>query len=216
MINDNYPDITSPLIDQYCRQLCTPPSTHLEELDLLSQATHDPKMISGAYLGRLLSILSKMIRPQTILELGTYTGYGTLCLSEGLQQGGVIHTIEKNIELQGFAEKVFDKAGIQDNVVQHIGDAADLISSIPSTFDLVFIDAAKRQYVKYLDLVLPKMISGGIIIADNVLWKGKIVTDHNDKLGQGLDAFNKYVMENDQVENIILPIDDGINLIRKI
>ena len=216
MIEKKYPDITSPQIDNYCRQLCSAPSVHLQELDAMSQDTYDPKMISGAYLGRLLSMVSKIVRPNIILELGTYTGYGTLCLSEGLQNGGTIHTVEKNKELQGFAKEVFDKAGISDKVVQHIGDAADLITDIDSTFDLVFIDAAKRQYIKYFDLVLPKMESGGIIMADNVLWKGKIVSVDNDKLGQGLDAFNKYVKENEQVENIILPIDDGLHLIRKL
>ena len=216
MIERKYPDITSPLIDDYCRKLCTAPSAHLQELDMMSQETHDPKMISGAYLGRLLSMVSKIVRPKVILELGTYTGYGTLCLSEGLQEGGIIYTIEKNKELQGFAEDVFAKAGIGDTVRQHIGDAAEIITHIESTFDLVFIDAAKRQYIKYLDFVLPKMKSGGIIMADNVLWKGKVVSHNNDKLGQGLDAFNKYVMENQQVENIILPIDDGLHLIRKL
>jgi caffeoyl-CoA O-methyltransferase len=161
-------------------------------------------------------MLSKMIRPHNILELGTYTGYGTLCLSEGLQVGGTIHTIEKNRSLKGFAQDVYHKAGISDNVIQHIGDAAEIITSIDSTFDLVFIDAAKRQYIKYIDLVLPKMTSGGIILADNVLWKGKVVSDDNDKLGEGLDAFNRYVMDHPDIENIILPLDDGLNLIRKL
>jgi len=216
MEEKSYPNITSPEIEDYCRTLSSAPSTYLQELYDRSQNTRDPKMISGAYLGRLLSMLSKIIMPCKILEIGTYTGYGTLCLSEGIQDGGSIHTIEKNDEMRGYADDIFKKAGISNKVKQHIGDAAEIIENIDEIFDLVFIDAAKRHYIKYFDLVLPKMKSGGIIIADNVLWKGKVASDDNDKLGQGLDAFNRYVKESSQVENVILPIDDGIHLIRKI
>ncbi len=211
-----FPNITSPEINDYCKALSSMPNPILQELDMMSQTTDKPQMISGAYLGRLLSMLSKMLRPLTILELGTFTGYGTLCLAEGLQDNGLIYTIEKNSELEGYANEVFGKAGIDDQVVQHIGDAAEIIPTIEETFDLVFIDAAKRQYIKYFDLVLPKMKSGGIIIADNVLWKGKVASDDNDKLGQGLDAFNRYVNAHAEVENVLLPIDDGLHLIRKI
>ena len=216
MTEKTFPDITSPLIEDYCKQLTSEPNAHLQEIDAMSQSTHDPKMISGAYLGRFLSMVSKMVMPKVVLEIGTFTGYGTLCLLEGIQEGGVIHTIEKNNQLKGFAQDVFVNAGVQDKIVQHIGDAAEIISDMDLSFDLVFIDAAKRQYIKYLNLVLPKMKSGGIIMADNVLWKGKVVSEENDKLGQGLDEFNKYVKDNQQVENIILPIDDGLHLIRKL
>jgi caffeoyl-CoA O-methyltransferase len=216
MPEKSFPNITSPEIDAYCKALTSPQSTYIQELDIKSQGTDKPQMISGAYLGKLLSIMSKMLSPHTILELGTFTGYGTLCLSEGLQEKGVIHTIEKNPKLKGFADELFDKAGIRCQIIQHIGDAAEIIPEIDATFDLVFIDAAKRQYIKYFDLVLPKMKSGGIIIADNVLWKGKVASDDNDKLGEGLDAFNKYVMAHSEVENVLIPIDDGLHLIRKI
>ena len=211
-----FPNITSLEIEEYCKAWSSLPSDYLQELDKLSQETHDPKMISGAHLGKLLSILSKMIRPMRILELGTFTGYGTLCLAEGLHDNGKIHTIEKKPEMRGFADSIFIKAGIDHQVIQHIGDAAEIISDIDEVFDLVFIDAAKRQYIKYFDLVIPKMKSGGIIIADNILWKGKIVSDNNDKLGQGLDAFNRYVHDHKLVESVIIPIDDGLNLIRKL
>lgn len=216
MIEEKFPDITSPEIYDYCKTLTSDTCKDLQELEQRSMTTSDPKMISGSYLGQFLSIVTKIINPKTILEIGTYTGYGTLALSKGLQKGGIIHTIEKNPKMKGFADDIFIKEGISDNVVQHIGDAAHLISEIDATFDLVFMDAAKRQYIKYFDLVIDKMHSGGIILSDNVLWKGKVASANNDKLGEGLDAFNRYIYENVYVENIILPIDDGVHVIRKL
>lgn len=216
MIEEKFPDITSPEIYDYCKTLTSDTRQDLQELEQRSMTTSDPKMISGSYLGQFLSIISKVINPKVILEIGTYTGYGTLALSRGLQKGGIIHTLEKNPKMKGFADDIFAKAGIKENVIQHIGDAAHVISEIDANFDLVFIDAAKRQYIKYFDLVIDKMSSGGIILADNVLWKGKVISSNIDKLGQGLDAFNRYIHKNENVENIILPIDDGVHVIRKL
>jgi len=215
MREKNWPDITSIEIEKYCKAHTSVPSEHLEKLDALSQTSSDPKMISGAYLGKYLSIISKMIHPEYILEIGTYTGYGALCLSEGLRNGGLLHTIEKNIVLKDYAKSIYEKAAVTDRIVCHFGDAKEIIPQIDCRFDLVYIDAAKRQYISYFELVYPKMESGGIIIADNVLWKGKVASEHDDKLGKGLHEFNTYIKQHQGVENIILPIDDGVNLIRK-
>ena len=210
-----YPHITSPEIRAYCETYSDEEYELLKKLNERSQDTRDPKMISGQFLGRFLSLVSKMLSPKYILELGTFTGYGAMCLAEGLQTDGQLITIEKNLTYKAYADDLFLEAGIQSKITQIIGDAAEVISSLDFVFDLVFIDAAKRQYINYLELVIPKLKSGGIILADNVLWKGKVATSDNDKLGQGLHQFNEYVKNDDRLENIILPIDDGVNMIRK-
>ena len=172
-------------------------------------------MLSGSFLGRLLSMVSKMVSPKTILEIGTFTGYGTLCLAEGLQPGGTLITLEKNENLKEFYNEQLSSIGSDKTIIQKLGDAAEIIPTLNYTFDLVFMDAAKRQYRNYYDLLFDKLRPGGIIMADNVLWKGKVVTDDVDKLGKGLMLFNEYIVNDDRVDNILLPIDDGVNLIRK-
>lgn len=186
----------------------------------LNKRTHlnvlQPRMISGHFQGRFLSLLSKMVQPRTILEIGTYTGYATLCLAEGLHPEGVLHTIDIKEELTDLQCEFFDRSGYGNQIVQHLGKAADIIPSLDTTFDLVFIDADKQNYAHYFDLVIEKMNRGGIILSDNVLWSGKVVEEvkHNDKHTQALMAYNQKIKDDPRVETVLLPIRDGITLSR--
>ena len=189
-------------------------------LQELNKRTHlnvlQPRMISGHFQGRFLSLLSKMVQPRTILEIGTYTGYATLCLAEGLQPDGVLHTIDIKEELTDLQREFFDRSGYGSQIVQHLGKAADIIPSLNTTFDLVFIDADKQNYAHYFDLVIEKMNRGGIILSDNVLWSGKVVEEvkPNDKHTQALMAYNQKIKDDPRVETVLLPIRDGITLSR--
>lgn len=189
-------------------------------LQELNKRTHlnvlQPRMISGHFQGRFLSLLSKMVQPRTILEIGTYTGYATLCLAEGLQPDGVLHTIDIKEELTDLQREFFDRSGYGSQIVQHLGKAADIIPSLNTTFDLVFIDADKQNYAHYFDLVIEKMNRGGIILSDNVLWSGKVVEEvkPNDKHTQALMAYNRKIKDDPRVETVLLPIRDGITLSR--
>jgi len=186
----------------------------------LNKRTHlnvlQPRMISGHFQGRFLSLLSKMVQPRTILEIGTYTGYATLCLAEGLHPEGVLHTIDIKEELTDLQREFFDRSGYGNQIVQHLGKAADIIPALNTTFDLVFIDADKQNYAHYFDLVIEKMNRGGIILSDNVLWSGKVVEEikHNDKHTQALMAYNQKIKDDPRVETVLLPIRDGITLSR--
>ena len=189
-------------------------------LQELNKRTHlnvlQPRMISGHFQGRFLSLLSKMVQPRTILEIGTYTGYATLCLAEGLHPEGVLHTIDIKEELTDLQREFFDRSGYGSQIVQHLGKAADIIPALDTTFDLVFIDADKQNYAHYFDLVIEKMNRGGIILSDNVLWSGKVVEEvkHNDKHTQALMAYNQKIKDDPRVETVLLPICDGITLSR--
>ena len=189
-------------------------------LQELNKRTHlnvlQPRMISGHFQGRFLSLLSKLVQPRTILEIGTYTGYATLCLAEGLHPEGVLHTIDIKEELTDLQREFFDRSGYGSQIVQHLGKAADIIPSLNTTFDLVFIDADKQNYAHYFDLVIEKMNRGGIILSDNVLWSGKVVEEvkHNDKHTQALMAYNQKIKDDPRVETVLLPIRDGITLSR--
>ena len=189
-------------------------------LQQLNKRTHlnvlQPRMISGHLQGRFLSLLSKMVQPRTILEIGTYTGYATLCLAEGLHPEGVLHTIDIKEELTDLQREFFDRSGYGSQIVQHLGKAADIIPSLDTTFDLVFIDADKQNYAHYFDLVIEKMNRGGLILSDNVLWSGKVVEEvkHNDKHTQALMAYNQKIKDDPRVETVLLPIRDGITLSR--
>ena len=191
-------------------------------LQELNKRTHlnvlQPRMISGHFQGRFLSLLSKMVQPRTILVIGTYTGYATLCLAEGLQPDGVLHTIDIKEELTDLQREFFDRSGYGSQIVQHLGKAADIIPSLNTTFDLVFIDADKQNYAHYFDLVIEKMNRGGIILSDNVLWSGKVVEEvkPNDKHTQALMAYNRKIKDDPRVETVLLPIRDGITLSRVI
>ena len=189
-------------------------------LQELNKRTHlnvlQPRMISGHFQGRFLSLLSKMVQPRTILEIGTYTGYATLCLAEGLHPEGVLHTIDIKEELTDLQREFFDRSGYGSQIVQHLGKAADIIPALDTTFDLVFIDADKQNYAHYFDLVIEKMNRGGIILSDNVLWSGKVVEEvkPNDKHTQALMAYNQKIKDDPRVETVLLPIRDGITLSR--
>ena len=197
-----------------------------EESQLLKELyieTHQkvlqPRMISGHLQGRLLSLLSQLTRPKNILEIGTYTGYASLCLAEGLAENGTLHTIELNEELIDFNQRYFQKSKFKNQIICHHGDAKALIPELGCFFDMVFMDADKANYCHYFDLVLPKLTSGAILIADNVLWSGKVLEEEipiKDSETRGLKEFNKKVMAEKKVENLLLPIRDGLMICRKI
>ena len=177
----------------------------------------NPRMISGHYQGRILSLISKIISPKKILEIGTYTGYSAICLCEGMDKDGILHTIDNNKELVEIQNKYFKKANLTNKIVQHSGDAKNIIPSIDEEFDIVFIDADKESYPEYYDLIINKVRSGGIIIADNILWSGKILekVEKDDQATKSIIQFNNKIIKDDRVKNIILPIRDGLNIIRK-
>lgn len=177
----------------------------------------NPRMISGHYQGRILSLISKIISPKKILEIGTYTGYSAICLCEGMDKDGVLHTIDNNKELVEIQNKYFKKANLKDKIVQHSGDAKNIIPLIDEEFDIVFIDADKESYPEYYDLIINKVRSGGIIIADNILWSGKILekVEKDDHATKSIIEFNNKIIEDDRVKNVILPIRDGLNIVRK-
>lgn len=190
-------------------------------LQELSRETHQkillPRMLSGHYQGRLLSVISKMLNPKYILEIGTYTGYSALCLAEGLQKDGELHTIDINEELVDFQRKYFDKSDYGKQIHQHLGNALDIIPQFKMNFDLIFIDADKENYSHYFELVIDKLNPGGIILSDNVLWSGKVIETlkKDDKSTEALIIYNKLLKEDDRIETIILPIRDGLTLSRK-
>ncbi len=175
-----------------------------------------PRMISGHFQGRVLSMISKLVAPKTILEIGTYTGYSALCLAEGLQKGGSLHTIDHNEELYGFQRKYFDRSAYKDQIIQYVGEALEVIPDIKGPFDMVFIDADKANYANYFKAVIDKMNSGGVILSDNVLWSGKVTKTPNPKDEDtiALIAYNKIMNEDPRMETVLLPIRDGLTLSR--
>jgi caffeoyl-CoA O-methyltransferase len=175
-----------------------------------------PRMLSGHFQGRLLSMISHMIRPRTILEIGTYTGYSALCLVEGLQPGGKLITIDINEELFDRVSASFVEAGVQDRIDYRIGDAAAIIPTLNERYDLVFIDADKENYTRYFELVIDHVNLNGYILADNVLWSGKVLNTTLDKDTRAIVDFNAMVNNSPRVENVLLPIRDGIMLMRKV
>ena len=194
-----------------------------EEPELLQQLNKEtwqkimvPRMLSGHFQGRLLSMISKLIQPKTILEIGTYTGYSALCLAEGIKMNGVLHTIDHNEELVEIQKKYFDKSDFKKNIVQHLGNALEIIPKINENFDLVFIDADKSNYVNYFNALIDKMNSGGLILSDNVLWSGAVA----DEADTGEDtiairALNKKLKTDERIELSMLPVADGISLVVK-
>jgi caffeoyl-CoA O-methyltransferase len=205
-------------IDKYILKHIEPEDEILNELD---RETHlkvlGARMISGHLQGQVLSMLSKMIRPKYILELGTFTGYSAICLAKGLQEGGKLITIEIDDELENMAKKYFQKAGIQHQVEQRIGPALEIIPTLTETFDLVFIDAHKPEYPAYYEAVFDKVNSGGYIIADNTLWSGKVLENpaEDDLQTLGIIQFNEMVRNDNRIEKVILPLRDGMTIIRK-
>jgi predicted O-methyltransferase YrrM len=191
-----------------------------ELLSKLNKETYQkimqPRMLSGHFQGRVLSMLSKIIRPKHILEIGTYTGYATLCLAEGLAENGTLDTIDIEEELVDFQRKYFDVSPWNDQIFQHLGDAVDIIPTLNKKFDLVFIDADKENYVNYFHLIVPMMNKGGIILSDNVLWSGKVLEEvkPNDKSTPVLLEYNRLLNTDPRVESVLLPIRDGLTISR--
>jgi caffeoyl-CoA O-methyltransferase len=177
----------------------------------------NPRMLSGHLQGKLLEMFSRMIRPDQILEIGTYTGYSAICLAKGLRKEGLLHTIEINDELESIARKYFIKAGLSNKIVQHIGPAIEIIPTLHQTFDLIFLDADKLEYCNYFDLVFDKLRPGGFILADNVLWNGKVLETPptKDSQANAIIRFNGKIKNDPRVSQIILPIRDGLMLVRK-
>ncbi|MDG1716382.1 MAG: O-methyltransferase [Saprospiraceae bacterium] len=212
MLQDNY----TRLYD-YCVEHSTPMDEILYELDRETHLkTLAPRMSSGPIQGRILSLISNLLRPKYILEIGTFTGFATLNLVRGLQPDGELITVEVNAELQHISHKYFTKSGYSDRINQLIGNAKEIVPKLDYKFDLIFLDAGKKDYPIYYELILPKLRKGGIILADNILWSGKILDENMDKTSVILDEFNKQVVEDSRVENVILPLRDGINVIRKL
>ncbi len=186
----------------------------------LTRETHlkviQPRMITGHYQGRVLSMLSKIIQPTHVLEIGTYTGYSALCLAEGLIENGRVHTIDVNEELHEMQRKYFNKSGFGDRIVQYTGNALDIIPTLDMVFDLIFIDAEKKEYLNYFEAILPKTRQGTIILSDNVLWSGKVLEtpDKNDKATQALLNYNRILKEDTRIETVLLPIRDGLTVSR--
>jgi predicted O-methyltransferase YrrM len=207
-------------IQAYCDAHTTAENNLLQELNRDTHANVlQPRMLSGHFQGRLLSMISHMIRPKMIVEIGTYTGYSALCLAEGLTKDGKLITIDINAEREEMVNKYIKEAGYSHKIQHIIGDAYNIIKSLPHTYDLAFIDADKPAYPKYYELVIEKLNPGGYILIDNVLWGGKVVNEHDiekDKDAQLLNNLNIQITHDTRVENILLPIRDGLMLVRKL
>lgn len=204
-------------ISKYIEEYSSPESEVLHELYRKTYTSAvNPNMISGHIQGQVLGMLVSMSAPSKILEIGTYTGYSAISMALEMKQGSVLHTIEKNDELYELSCSFFKKAGVSDKIIMHTGDARDIIPTLDRDFDMIFIDGDKREYPEYLDLVLPHIKKGGFIIADNVLWDGKVCDlNTNDPMTLGIQKFNKLVKENSSLRQVILPLRDGLMLIRK-
>ena len=205
-------------MEEYILQHTSPEDSVLYELNRHTHLSNlQARMLSGPIQGKFLEMISRMVRPARILEIGTYTGYSAICLARGLAPGGHLHTIEINDETCDTAQDFFQKSGLENQITLHIGSALDIIPKLDFEFDLVLIDGDKRQYPKYLDLVLPKLTKNGYIIADNVLWGGKVLLpEPDDSYTKGVVDFNSMVAQNSLLEQVLLPLRDGLMLIRRV
>jgi caffeoyl-CoA O-methyltransferase len=205
------------LLSDYSSAHSSPETSLLKKINRDTHANVlKPRMLSGHLQGRVLSMISHMIKPKYILEIGTYTGYSAICLSEGLQPGGKLITIDKNEELESKLRSFFEEAALSNTIELKIGNALKIIPTIDLQFDLVFIDADKENNANYFDLVIDKVRSGGFILADNVLWSGKVMDEKPDKDTKAILSFNDKVHNDPRVENVLLPIRDGIMMMRKL
>jgi len=206
-------------LEQYILDHTSPEDPVLAELNRETWVrTVHPQMLAGHLQGKILEMVSRMIRPSRILEIGTFTGYSSICLAKGLEENGQLITIERDDEITAFAEEYISRSGNADSITLLIGDAMDIIHTLNDSFDLVFLDAEKDEYLDYYELVLPKVRTGGFILADNVLWGGKVIQEPQtgDHFTSGIMAFNEHIRKDERVEQVILPIRDGIMLIRKL
>ena len=204
-------------IQVYAEEHTSPES---ELLRAINRETHErvmaPRMLSGHLQGKVLAMISCMVRPKCILEVGTYTGYSAICLAEGLQSGGKLITLDVNEELEDMVRRNFEQAALTSRVDFRIGNALEIIPRLNAKFDLVFIDADKENYSRYFDLVIDNVNLNGIILADNVLWSGKVLDEKPDKDTKAIIAFNRKVTEDERIQNVLLPIRDGIMMMRKV
>jgi predicted O-methyltransferase YrrM len=206
-------------LESYIEAHTTPEDAVMKQLNRETHLkTYYPNMLSGAVQGKVLEMISRMLQPKNILEVGTFTGYSAIALARGLADGGQLTTIEANEEMEGFIQSFLEKAGLSSCIKLVIGNAIEVIPDLNETFDLVFIDADKEQYVDYYDLAIPKVRKGGFLLADNVLWDGKVIEPdgRSDKETMGIKAFNKRVKADERVEQVMLSVRDGLMLIRKI
>jgi predicted O-methyltransferase YrrM len=212
-------EITNVLIQSYCEAHTSPENEVLQQLNRDTHANVlQPRMLSGHFQGRLLSMISNMLQPKLILEIGTYTGYSALCLAEGLADGGKLITIDINAEREEMVRKYIHEAGMDEKIQHIIGDAYNIIKSLPYFYDLVFIDADKPSYMRYYELVMERMHPGGYILIDNVLWDGKVVNPDEiarDKDTRLLHELNEFIHNDPRVEHILLPVRDGLLVLRK-
>ena len=208
-------EIKNALTD-YAEGFTSGESTVLRELREHCYAHYeDSSMLSGYFQGRVLAMFSRMIRPKYVQEIGTYLGYSTLCLAEGIRDGGKVYSIDNNAETNAVAQSFIDKSGLSERILLRLGDAIFVLPHLSGPFDLVFIDADKTNYSNYYNLIFDKVSHGGYIIADNVLWSGRVLDDVKDEDTQALHDFNKMVLADDRVENVLLPIRDGLMIVRK-
>lgn len=210
-------ELLSEELTNYLENSCEPEN---DLLKYINRETHlkvsMPRMLSGHYQGRVLSMISKMIHPERILEIGTFTGYATLCLAEGLSEKGLIYTIDINEELEDRVRSYFRESGIEQKIIYRIADAKEIIPQLNETFDLVFIDADKKNNETYYEMIIDRVRPGGLILVDNVLWSGKVLDDKKtDQKTSFINTFNQLISTDSRVEKLILPIRDGLFLIRK-
>lgn len=206
-------------IEEYCEAHSTPEPELLYRLNRETNLkVMNPRMLSGHIQGMFLTSLVRMMQPKAVLEIGTYTGYAAICLAEGLPDEGIIDTIEIDVELEDFIRKYFSQYSKKEKINLHIGDAVEVIPTLDKTYDLVFMDADKEEYIRYYELVLPKVRKGGYILADNVLWSGKVLQElrSGDKDTPAIRQFNDYVLQDERVRNFLLPLRDGIMVIEKL
>jgi caffeoyl-CoA O-methyltransferase len=212
-------EIIGTAIQVYCDSHTSPEGEVLKQLNRETHANiMQPRMLSGHFQGRVLSMISWMVKPKTVLEIGTYTGYSAICLAEGLAEGGKLITIDINAEREELVNYYIQKAGMQDKIQHIIGDALNIVKTLPHSYDLIFIDADKPNYIRYYEMAIEKLNEGGYILIDNILWSGKVVDESSlakDKDTQLLHQLNQLVQADTRVENVLLPIRDGLMLVRK-
>jgi caffeoyl-CoA O-methyltransferase len=202
-------------IYQYCEAHTTLPNESLTELERQTNIrTMQPHMISGHLQGQLLTMLTKMVAAKTVLDIGTFTGYSAICLAAGVAEGGVVHTMDIDEEKSNLVHEFIEQSGFRQKIVTHLGEALAIIPKLETPFDVVFIDADKENYAAYFNAVINKMQTGGLIIADNVLWKGRVLNEAKDKKTAIIDEFNKKIAHDERVENLLLPIRDGLMIAR--
>ncbi len=210
-------ELVNKAINAYVEDHTSPEPDYLYELNRETNLkVSKPQMLSGHIQGKALKLISTMLRPEQVLEIGTYTGYATICLAEGLAERGTVHTIDNNEELETIARRYWQKAGIEEFIKFYREDATKVIPQLDHTFDLVFIDADKENYSTYYEQVFNKVRKGGVILADNVLWSGKVLQENPDKETAAIQAFNKKIQADTRVENVILTVRDGLMMVRKL